>query len=413
MQLLFGEFAGGQDERELVAAFQALQGDGLWETPHHSARGERLKLAELEEVNPHAGLPQKDYDQLVRDPEVAARAVSNLMVRFFPEKSTLLLQSLNLAGFWSERVDYFLRPIAGETHKNRTVIRDIYGGNGTGGITPLEDGILAVYSREKGPYSDHLIPETGWVAYTGDGLRGDQAMTNGNLSLQRYQKAERALRYWHQPHRGNWSFESWVVVVQCYRRWGKGEDKKPRREYVWVLAPVPSPMRDTWPADIIKYLERDDKTVHDESEEIFPVEVEDLVCGKDLTRQERYRRLAKAAREAQGGRRKPSKTVMVERYMRSPAAREAVIIRSDGRCENLACPGHSLEKTDAGQPILEVDHVNGLALTGQDVPESMIALCPNCHALKTRGVNRKALQGKLRDRAKELHRKMERQSTKT
>nr|WP_241267141.1 HNH endonuclease signature motif containing protein [Streptomyces scabichelini] len=65
--------------------------------------------------------------------------------------------------------------------------------------------------------------------------------------------------------------------------------------------------------------------------------------------------------------------------------------------------GHPLERTDADAPILEVDHVNGLARTGQDVPEVMIALCPNCHALKTRGRNRRELQKQLRAVARSRH----------
>ena len=48
------------------------------------------------------------------------------------------------------------------------------------------------------------------------------------------------------------------------------------------------------------------------------------------------------------------------RQARSAAARQAVLLRSHGRCENLA---HG----------------------GPDLPEQMIALCPNCHAIKTRG----------------------------
>ena len=38
-----------------------------------------------------------------------------------------------------------------------------------------------------------------------------------------------------------------------------------------------------------------------------------------------------------------------------------------------------------GDPVLEVDHIHDLALGGPDDPAQMIALCPNCHAVKTRG----------------------------
>ncbi|MFB7576278.1 HNH endonuclease [Streptomyces sp. NPDC056165] len=92
------------------------------------------------------------------------------------------------------------------------------------------------------------------------------------------------------------------------------------------------------------------------------------------------------------------------RYFRSPAAREAVIIRSGGTCENSTCLGHPTERTDAGAPILEVDHVNDLGNGGDDALEIMIALCPNCHALKTRGSNRRQLRIALLRMARERHR---------
>jgi hypothetical protein len=34
--------------------------------------------------------------------------------------------------------------------------------------------------------------------------------------------------------------------------------------------------------------------------------------------------------------------------------------------------------------MLEVDHIHDLALGGDDSPAQMIALCPNCHQVKTR-----------------------------
>ena len=66
-------------------------------------------------------------------------------------------------------------------------------------------------------------------------------------------------------------------------------------------------------------------------------------------------------------------------------ARQAVLLRSQGRCENPRCTGDIQDRTDRGEPILEVDHIQDLAQGGPDQPAQMIALCPNCHAIKTRG----------------------------
>ncbi|WP_432862274.1 HNH endonuclease [Microbispora rosea] len=59
--------------------------------------------------------------------------------------------------------------------------------------------------------------------------------------------------------------------------------------------------------------------------------------------------------------------------------------------------------TDKGDPILEIDHIEELAKGGRDHPESMAALCPNCHAIKTRGKTRHALQRRLKSEILRLH----------
>ncbi|WP_372494440.1 HNH endonuclease signature motif containing protein [Actinoallomurus purpureus] len=41
--------------------------------------------------------------------------------------------------------------------------------------------------------------------------------------------------------------------------------------------------------------------------------------------------------------------------------------------------------------MLEVDHIDQLADGGRDHPIQMIALCPDCHAVKTRGRTRHRL----------------------
>ncbi|MFF4588817.1 HNH endonuclease [Streptomyces sp. NPDC001388] len=410
---LLAEFAGTQrGELDAVYPFWALQGDGLWEVAESAelpltSGGRRPTFSTLEQVNPLAGLLEQDYNQLVKDSELAAQAISTLLVRFFAAASATLVEALGLQGFTPAQIGTYLRPLVGEPYAHRVAIASVYGGNRVLGITPLADGILTVYSDDKGPYADHRILETGWIAYTGDGLSGHQTLTGGNSSMRQYQEQQRALRYWHKPYNGSWTFETWAVIVQCRRRWGRGQDGKQRREFVWVLAPVPSPMGETWPAEILEALAQDDKSVHDDSDDIVPAEVAAASETKQLTANERYRRLTAAARRTEGGRASQSKISQVARYMRSPAAREAVIIRSGGRCENPSCMGHPLDLTDADQPILEVDHVNGLARTGQDTPEFMVALCPNCHALKTRGKNRRTLEQSLKNVARELHRKME------
>jgi 5-methylcytosine-specific restriction protein A len=89
--------------------------------------------------------------------------------------------------------------------------------------------------------------------------------------------------------------------------------------------------------------------------------------------------------------------------VRSAAARQAVLLRSEGRCENPSCTGDIDDLTDSGDPILEIDHVHDLAQGGPDNPVQMIALCPNCHAIKTRGSTRERLHQILLTVAMQRH----------
>jgi 5-methylcytosine-specific restriction protein A len=91
------------------------------------------------------------------------------------------------------------------------------------------------------------------------------------------------------------------------------------------------------------------------------------------------------------------------KLIRSATARRAVLLRSGGRCENPRCTGDIQDHTEKGEPILEVDHVHDLALGGLDHPVQMIALCPNCHAIKTRGRTRGELVPVLLAAARQRH----------
>jgi 5-methylcytosine-specific restriction enzyme A len=119
--------------------------------------------------------------------------------------------------------------------------------------------------------------------------------------------------------------------------------------------------------------------------------------------EEAYRRLCSLAERYQerGTGRRSARTVNV--LLRSATARQAVLARSKGRCENPGCTGQVEELTDSGDPILEIDHIHELAQGGADDPAQMIALCPNCHAIKTRGRTREQLREVLLVAAKQQH----------
>ncbi|MGW5768791.1 HNH endonuclease [Streptomyces longwoodensis] len=117
-----------------------------------------------------------------------------------------------------------------------------------------------------------------------------------------------------------------------------------------------------------------------------------------------YRELRGRVEEREaGGRHEQRADIAGSRRARDRGAREAVLLRSEGRCENPWCLLPALPyRTAAGGSLLEVDHIDDHARGGRDHPSAMIALCPNCHANKTRGAGRAALRERLRPVAREL-----------
>lgn len=91
--------------------------------------------------------------------------------------------------------------------------------------------------------------------------------------------------------------------------------------------------------------------------------------------------------------------------VRNPLVRKAVLRRSKELCENPRCRNREpVGWTDSGDPILEIDHIVEHAKGGRDHGENAIALCPNCHALKTRGKGRVEFAQYLLRVAAERHR---------
>jgi 5-methylcytosine-specific restriction enzyme A len=119
-----------------------------------------------------------------------------------------------------------------------------------------------------------------------------------------------------------------------------------------------------------------------------------------------YQRLCERADVFSRDRDTPRATSTSATPVRSPDARRAVLLRSAGHCENPRCTGDIRDRTDSGAPLLEIDHIHDLALGGDDDPLQMIALCPNCHATKTRGTSREELKPILLAAAKHRHERL-------
>ncbi|MFF5444862.1 HNH endonuclease [Streptomyces sp. NPDC012888] len=175
----------------------------------------------------------------------------------------------------------------------------------------------------------------------------------------------------------------------------------PRRRAVrWLTAEGDEPYHDL-PSDI-----RAGLTARQTLTELPPVAAEYFArhARAEVAEVNAYRRLCEAieATEPENRDRTVTRPAGLDRY-RDPRAVRAVLDRCGGRCENPVCGGMPADVTADGEPILDVDHVDDHAKGGRDHPAAMIALCPNCHAMKTRGSRAELLRELFRQTAATAH----------
>lgn len=93
---------------------------------------------------------------------------------------------------------------------------------------------------------------------------------------------------------------------------------------------------------------------------------------------------------------------------RIAASRHAMLERSQGGCENPHCPDPRYPSALSRNGFLHV--VSGShrrsGQGGADLLKAMIALCPNCHALKTRGTVTDEFRALLRATALAKHQEL-------
>jgi 5-methylcytosine-specific restriction protein A len=301
-------------------------------------------LSSLEAVNPSAGFTVDTHELLFAQPDILAQAAALLLVRFFNPIPSGLLDAVGLRDSFAGGAAEALSPAPESiSYSNRTTLWESRGGQKMMGIGPLEDGLLCVFSDEDGPYADRRIPGTSMIEYRGDGLAGDQRLAGGNRQLADYQASQRAIRYWHKPLAGEWGFEHWAVIVERRYVWGKDAENEWRREFAWVLAPVPSPFRDTWPPNVLAHLAKDAGDTHDDT-----AGTEAPTASLSDARW-RYQRLCDSVESREEQNRGRSTRTASERYFRSAQARLAVLMRADGRCENPSCSGQPKDLTEQGR----------------------------------------------------------------
>ncbi len=259
------------------------------------------------------------------------------------------------------------------------------------------DKYVNIFSDDNSEYPDRRVTGSDRIEYVGQGLNGDHRLTvRQNALAEATRQHVRACRYWYRPAGGMFTFGRWVVIVGRHREWNRGQDLQWRRAYVYDLAPVGGAEPSAWAPDV--RAEAQAKTT-DDSLPTYPPDTSAAANGGP-TLEDLYGELVGRAR---GGNGKAAGIRAAKEYARSAKAREAVLLRAQGACENPACAGMPCDVRPDGEAILDVDHVQDLALDGADEPWNMVALCPNCHASKTRGKAKGTLRRRLAEIAKVRH----------
>jgi len=274
-------------------------------------------------------------------------------------------------------------PRIGESFKNRVEIWEAFGGQRYKGIWKFPgEEIVNVYSGEDSPYQDFIDPETGVIEYRGQGLSGNQTLSDGNKYVEDARISKSPVRFWYQPSKGEIVFKQWVVVADRTTIFENDFEENSAERILWFLVPVGSMNETEWPLEIA------------EAEVVTLSSKEKAVARNPEKLLARYAELSEVLNQ------EASESSISSRkrrtFKRRKDARDLVLARSGQKCEFTGCTGMPVDTDRHGMALLEVDHIKPLAEGGPDIPSNMIALCPNCHVAKTRGKNANEMIKKLR-----------------
>jgi 5-methylcytosine-specific restriction endonuclease McrA len=94
-----------------------------------------------------------------------------------------------------------------------------------------------------------------------------------------------------------------------------------------------------------------------------------------------------------------STTQSKPQYNRSRKVKEYVKARADGECEGCKKPAPFTSTT--GEPYLHAHHIHELSEGGSDTPDTVVALCPNCHYRVHHGKDGTEYNQRLLEKVKE------------
>lgn len=101
------------------------------------------------------------------------------------------------------------------------------------------------------------------------------------------------------------------------------------------------------------------------------------IAGVKSEELERLREQAEGDAKQSNNRKDSTVKVSTNQYSRSNAVRQYAKKRANGRCEGCNSPAPFQNKRN--EPYLHVHHLEELSEGGDDSPDNVVCLCPNCH----------------------------------
>ncbi len=276
----------------------------------------------------------------------------------------------------------------GATYSRRADLHAHFGGNQQSGIVvSRRRSAVLLFSAPSGKgygYRDEPQPD-GTYLYTGEGRRGDQRMTRGNLAVRDHLKRGLALHLFEATDRkGLFIYTAAARCIGTREAIRPDVDGRDRRTIVFILelcAPNAAPIDVGAASDVRSPTGR---------MSLDALRRVALTSSRPEMPQHARLRIVRASSEA---------------------IRLYALRRARGICE--LCEQDAPFKSPAGSPFLEVHHLDRRTDGGPDHPSHVGALCPNCHRAVHHAHDARLRNDSLRKRVLALEARMERVATPT
>ena len=271
--------------------------------------------------------------------------------------------------------------LIGQEYHRKSEIHEIYGGQRQGGIsTPSKSKNIFIFTSDNGKqygYKDEYQKD-GLFWYTGEGQIGDMEIKGGNKAIFNHMREGKTLHLFEYTKKAYVRYIGITEYVDSHLENRPDNNGNFRKAIIFHLFvnPLTVETKSTNNQDPLSYA---------------PPTLKDLT-----TKSIDELRAAALIPTPHDGNSKLKSSIS---YYRSLAIKRYVMSRSLGTCES--CHSKAPFFTSKG-PYLECHHVNRIADGGPDIPENVIALCPNCHKKAHYSKDKIPFNQSLKSRALEL-----------